>query len=137
MVSPYVTGTYNKICRSEEDAIFTSNSKRVSKKERVFKITRQFQHPEIIRKDMILMNKVFKRVYGETYKNFAESNFMKVNPDIEHFNLYYGDEADSFETSEGLLIFLLSVLLIPPSISFDDEVLCMYNGIYIIYNLYF
>ena len=107
MISSYVVGIYNRICHSEEDAVYTSDSKRVSKKGRIFRIPRKFQRPEIIRKDIILMNKVFKRVYGDTYKNFAESNFMKINPDIEHFNSYYGDEADSFEASKGLLIFLL------------------------------
>ena len=110
ILSSYSTGIYNKIHPSEGDAVFTLKSKKVFKKERIFKLERKHQHPEIIRKDIVLMNKIFNRVYGNTYKKFSESNFMKVYPDIDHFNSYYGDEADTFEISQGWFLSMLFVL---------------------------
>ena len=98
-----LAGIYNKEIHNEENALFYSKKKAVSKKERIFKKPIPKLHPEIIRKDIILMNKVFKRVYGDDYKSNAGSRFMKAFPDIDHFNSYYGDEADTYESEKGLI----------------------------------
>ena len=94
-------GLYAEKKHDEEDVIYTKIAGRASKKERIFKKPGQQIRPEIIRKDMILMNKVFNKVYGDAYKHFADSNFMEAFPDIDNFNSYYGDEADTYEASKG------------------------------------
>eukprot|EP00795_Rhopilema_esculentum_P004379 gene4379-20601_t len=92
---------YNEERKSPEHAVYEPKSSIYKKQEiaRTFqRVNREKVHPEIIKKDIILMNKIFNRFYGNVYKN-RESYFMKAYPDSDHFNSYYGDEADTYETS--------------------------------------
>ena len=97
----YISGEYTKVRYDEEDAPSTPSREKDSSKRLLL---RNFRHslPDITRKDIILMNKLFNRVYGNKYEQFADSKFMNAYPDNNHFNLYYGDEANFFEVSEGL-----------------------------------
>jgi len=92
-------GEYTKVRYDEEDAPSTPSREKDSSKRLLL---RNFRHslPDITRKDIILMNKLFNRVYGNKYEQFADSKFMNTYPDNNHFNLYYGDEANFFEVSE-------------------------------------
>ena len=92
---------YNEERKSPDHAVYEPKYS-ISKKQEIARtfqrVNREKVHPEIVRKDIILMNKIFNKFYGNVYKN-RESYFMKAYPDSDHFNSYYGDEADTYETS--------------------------------------
>eukprot|EP00112_Aurelia_sp_Birch-Aquarium-sp1_P016710 Seg381.27 transcript_id=Seg381.27/GoldUCD/mRNA.D3Y31 product="Anti-sigma-I factor RsgI6" protein_id=Seg381.27/GoldUCD/D3Y31 len=55
---------------------------------------------EIVRKDVILLNKFFKKIYGNVDENSASSESNTAFADNDNFHSYHGDEADTYETIE-------------------------------------
>ena len=53
---------------------------------------------EIVRKDVILMNKFFKKIYGIVDEKSASSESNTAFEHNNNFHSHYGDEADTFAT---------------------------------------
>ena len=67
---------------------------------------------EIVRKDVILMNKVFKKIYGNVVENSASSESSTAFEDNGNFHSSEGDEADTFATigKQGMKFSFLHVV---------------------------
>eukprot|EP00794_Sanderia_malayensis_P008185 gene8185-9062_t len=99
---PYVGqvyAAYSEGLLSESDAIVTKkkipelSSKRSKISEYIAKKNNAVQ-PEIVKKDIILMNKVFTKLYGNDMEYFEQPKVFNSYPDNDHFNAYYAGESD-------------------------------------------
>ena len=108
-----LSGLYSQHDASDEQIAFVSeraSSNKGHKREFYTDRSGKGGGAEIVRKDVILVNKFFKKIYGNVDQKSASSKSSNAFTD-DNFHSSYGDEADTYETigKQGMKLFLFLV----------------------------